>query len=119
MYSLQYHSKKQETGLKFVFWKDQFILIRLDSLYRKWSYPVTGENFKVYIPLSVKGRIICYVGKILDRVFHTFIFYTTDYPEVVWFDTIKINKDFNPVYIRWKKVVVRKEEDLILEDYLH
>lgn len=53
----------------------------------------------------------------IDYLINALILFTIDYAELVWFNTMEIDEDFNWVYFRWKKVVVKKEEGtLIMKD---
>lgn len=53
----------------------------------------------------------------IDYLINASILFTIDYPELVWFNTMETDEDFNWVCLRWKKVVVKKEEGtLIMKD---
>lgn len=55
----------------------------------------------------------------IEYLINTLILCTSDYPELVWSDTIEVDEDFNLVYLRWKKVVVKKEDDILIIEELN
>ena len=117
MYVFQYHSKKQVPFKICLFSKGSvyhdvpwFIINKMKSSYDWWKFWSI-----IYIPSLVEGRMIfMWKRHWIDYLINALILFTIDYPELVWFNTMEIDEDFNWVYLRWKKVVVKKEEGILI-----